>query len=120
MTDLEQLPLTVARKFIVRALREASEPIAEQIRDEAPDDPTTPGSQISENIGTNVADQTSTGAVSYIGPTRNAFFAGFHEFGTAFMTSRPFIAPAFEEKHEEALRIIADSLGDDIERELKK
>lgn len=120
LEDLEELPLLIQRRLVVKALRAASESMQERMSELAPDDPTTPGSQIRENIGINVTEATATGAASYIGPTRAGFIAGFHELGTAFMMERPFIGPAFEETIEEAIELVSEILGEGIEKALKK
>lgn len=120
LKDLDRLALTVRRKLIVKALREGTKPTEEEMKRRAPDDPTTPGSRIEDNIATNVVDQTATGAAALTGPTAHAFFAGFSEFGTAHQSERPFIGPAFDATVDEATEIISEVLDDGIEKELKR
>lgn len=120
LKDLERLPLTLRRKLMAKALREASKPIQEEMSRTAPNDPTTPGSRIADNIATNVVDQTATGATALTGPTAHAFFAGFSEFGTAHQTERPFIGPAFDATVDKAIEIMDEVLGDGIDKEVKR
>lgn len=120
LKDLEELPKAIQKKLVARALREASAPIRERMAETAPDDPTTPGSQIRENIGINVTEQTADHALAYIGPTRQGFVGGFAELGTAHQTATPFIGPAFDEMVDDAVKIIAEVLGEGIEKEMKK
>lgn len=48
---------------------------------------------------------------------KNSFYWRFIEFGTAKMSAKPFMRPAFEAKKTEAVQKIADSLGEAIEHE---
>lgn len=120
LASMEDLPLALQKNIIVRSLRKAGEPIAEEIERRAPDDPETPGSRIAKNIKVQVSDQTATGAVARIGPTSAGFPAIFTEAGSAHQAARPFIGPAFESKKEEAVGILGEELGDQIEREFAK
>lgn len=120
LDDLGQLPLTMGKTLIVRALRKASGPIEKRIAELAPDDPETGGSQIRENIDTNVTEQTATGAIALIGPTKAGFPAGFSELGTAHQPATPFIGPGFAETIDEAMGLLEKELGDSIEKALKK
>ena len=52
--------------------------------------------------------------------SRNAFYGYFVEFGTSKMTARPFLTPAFEGKREEAMRQIAKTLGEGIDKAAKE
>jgi HK97 gp10 family phage protein len=119
LKDLERLPLLVRKKLLTRALRQAAEPIEERMTELAPDDPTTPGGRIAENIKTNVLDAVADSAAAYIGPTGRAFFARFAEIGTAHQTATPFMGPAFTERVDEAVRIMGDILGAEIEKALR-
>lgn len=122
MRDLDDLPVSLNRKklIIARSLRKSGDIIRKRIAGLAPDDPTTPGSQIAKNIDINVTGQTSEGALAYIGPTSAGFIAGFHERGTAHQPARPFISVAFEETFEEAIEMFADETGTYVEKELTK
>lgn len=118
--DLGKLSLRMARIHLVRAGRAAAEPIQKRMERDAPDDPTTPGSQQRENFDANVANQTASGIDIFVGPTSAGFIAGFSELGTAHQPARPYIGPAFDETLDEALQIFGLHLGDAIEKELKK
>jgi len=108
--------LVKQKNIIARTLRKAAEPIRARAEELAPDDPTTPGSRIKENMMVTVSDQTAEGAVAKIGPSRKGFFGQFAEFGTAHQPAEPFLRPAFDEKLEEATGIIREELRDQIER----
>lgn len=107
--------LVQQKKILVKALREGAEPIRARAEELAPDDPTTPGSRIKESMMISVQEQTATGAVAKIGPSRKGFMGQFHEFGTMFLSADPFLRPAFDEKIGEAVKIIGETLAEGIE-----
>jgi HK97 gp10 family phage protein len=110
--DLESL---VAQKRIVaRAVRSGCVPIQERAQELAPDDPTTAGSQIKENITSAVTEQTATSAIGKIGPSRKGFVGQFAEYGTAHQSAEPFMRPAWDEKIGEALQIMGETLAEEI------
>lgn len=119
IADLDQLPLTVSKKFVAKALRAGAKPIQQQMIANAPDDPKTPGSR-ARNIDINVSEQTANHAIAYIGPTKKGFMAGWAELGSKHQRAKPFMGPAFDAKVNEAVQIIGENLGASIERELKK
>ena|ERR1051325_3956375 len=120
LTAMDGLPLALQKNLIVRALRKGAEPIREQAEALAPDDPTTPGSRIKESMTTTVSDQTADGAIAKIGPSRKGFMGKFAEFGTAHQSAEPFLRPAYDEKIEEAVKLISENLAEGIEREWAK
>jgi HK97 gp10 family phage protein len=109
--------LVASKKIIVKALREGAEPIRERAEQLAPDDPTTPGSRIKESMMVSVVEQTGTGAIAKIGPSRKGFVGSFQEFGTMHHSAQPFLRPAFDEKKDEAVKIMSDVLAEGIEKE---
>lgn len=118
LKSMDNLPLVMQRTLIVRALRKGAEPIEERASQLAPDDATTPGSRIRDNMMTTITDQTADGAIAKIGPSRKGFVGGFQEFGTAYHAAQPFLRPAFDEKQEEAIRIMGQELAEGIAKEL--
>ena len=122
VNNLNDLPLALGtqKNLIVRALRAGAEPIRARAAEMAPDDPTTPWSRIKENMMITVSDQTANGAVAKIGPSRKGFVGQFSEWGTSRQSAKPFLKPAYDEKLDEAVRIIGETLADGIEKEMKK
>lgn len=55
-----------------------------------------------------------TSGIAEIGPTTEAFYAHFVEFGTAHSTAKPFMRPAYESNKMNALQIMQDALKDEI------
>lgn len=52
--------------------------------------------------------------------SQDAYYAYFVEYGTAKMSAKPFMRPAFEAKKEEALKAMIDKLSERIEQEVGK
>jgi len=115
LKSMDGLPLVLQKKLIAKSLRKAAEPIRARAAELAPDDPETPGSRIEESMSISVTEQTATGAIAKIGPSKAGFPGIMAELGTAHETARPFLRPAFDEKEDEAFEILADVLGDGIE-----
>lgn len=124
LKSMDSLPLTMQKTLIVRSLRKGAEPIQKRMEQLAPDDPDTPGSRLA-NIGIAVRDQTATGARAVIGPATESGMrvteaALAAEFGTAHQSATPFVRPAFDEKRDEALKLVGEILAEGIEKELAK
>ena len=123
---LDALPLHVGKILIARALREGAEPIRAQAANMAPDDPETSESRIRDNMKTIVVAQTATEALARIGPVsrdsdlRVSEAALAAEYGTVHESARPFLRPAFDERVKEASQIIAEVLGDEIDKAMAK
>lgn len=117
LNKLEALPLTVARKLIVRSLRAGAEPIRQEASDRAPRGDEAP--HLADNIITVVSDQTATGATARVGPSKQGFYGLFQEIGTAHHRAQPFLLPAYDSKVNEAIEIIGEELGDGIEEEAR-
>lgn len=57
-----------------------------------------------------------TSFVVSVGPSREAFYGMFREFGTVHIPKRPWLRPAFDAKAQESTRVIGKTLGKDIEK----
>jgi HK97 gp10 family phage protein len=114
LKDMEALPYTIQRKIIAKSLRVAAGPIREEAASLAPDDPETPGSRIAEAMSISVNDQTYTGAVARIGPSKYGFMGIFAEEGSKHQRKTPFLGPAFDSQEDRAYGLLADDLGDRI------
>lgn len=135
---LRKLPEHIARQVLVKALREAAEPILDEARSLAPVGQEskgrvrfrrtvgrfpTPSKVVISNYGKlklNLrihavpASQTPHSATVAVSVGK-AFWGMFVEFGTRFMVSKPFMRPAFEAKKMEALNRLGRALGEKIE-----
>lgn len=131
---LRQLPATIAKQVLTKALREAAEPVLEEARALAPVGQeakgrvrlrTTKRGKVSiANYGklklslrvANVPANRTPHSATVVVTVGKAFWGLFVEFGTRFMSARPFLRPAFESKKIEALNRLGKSLGEQIEK----
>lgn len=120
LDSMEGLTLSQMKNVIARALRRAGRIIMEAAQRFAPNDPRTPGSSIADSMSVIVREQTATGAIAEIGPSKRGFAGIFAETGTARQQSRPWLSRAFEETGEHAYETLANEFGDEIEREFYK
>lgn len=120
LKSMDGLTLLQRKRIIARSLRKAAEPIKERAAALAPNDPDTPGSRISESMSITVSDQTATGAVAKVGPTKHGFPGIMAEVGTVHQPSRPWLSKAFDETIDTAYETLASDLGDAIEKEFSK
>lgn len=135
---LRQLPDTIAKQVLTKALREAAEPVLEEARALAPVGQEAKGRvrlrttkrgkvsianygklKLSLRIANVPASRTPHSATVAV-TVGKAFWGLFVEFGTRFMSARPFLRPAFESKKIEALNRLGESLGEQIEKAAKK
>jgi len=115
------LPRSLQKNIIARALRRGSVPIKEDAARRAPNDPTTPGSRISESMTTMVTGQTSEGAIAKTGPgyKGGGWVGKFAERGAKHQKSTPFLGPAFESQQGVAVEEVGRELAEQIEKALK-
>lgn len=135
---LLQLPHHIAKQALTKALREAAEPILDEARTLAPVGQeskgrvrlrrTKRGKVTISNYGklklslriANVPANRTPHSATVVVTVGKAFWGLFVEFGTRFMSARPFMRPAFESKKMEALNRLGESLGEQIEKAAKK
>jgi len=119
---LEQLP----RKLQDQAVKNAMAAGARKIRDEAKNLVPVRTGTLKENI---VVSRTvkkggkrrSLKGSVVIGIKDEArFYAHLIEFGTSQTSAQPFLRPAFDAKHDEALQVIGKKIGDQVEKKARK
>lgn len=125
LDELDKMLGTLAPRAVRNALRSAAKKGAaiweEAISQRAP----KRTGFLSENIkiGSNVDDSENddaTAAVTVeVGPSKQAYYGQFLEFGTKHAKAQPFMRPAFEEKTQEVLETFKTELGNALAR-LKK
>lgn len=107
---LEQISERVSRKFIREALVEAAEPCRKTMSQLAPRG-TDGGVTLRNEIVTAPArGQDSKEIAVAVGMTVRAFYGSFLEFGTAHITPRPFMRPAFDQTWQRSLQILSADL----------
>lgn len=110
------LPLTMEKVLIARAVGAGCDVIAERMAELAPHDT----GFLSEHIMRTVTQQTATEAIGKIGPSKDAAYGMPEEVGSIHNPAQPFARPAFDEKRDEALKVMGDVLSEGIEREMTK
>jgi HK97 gp10 family phage protein len=116
---LDQLSLAVSKKLVARAARAGAQVIEERAAELAPDDPETSGSRVAIGMMTTVTQQTANEAIAKVGTRRGAAFVGkFAEWGTSRQKAQPFLRPAFDERADEALDAMGESLAEGIAAEV--
>lgn len=121
MTDMELTGLDQLRQMLDemgkvgnrvgnKALREAAQPILEEARRNAPMDTGKGREGLSVGRPRMKGDTRSILIGIQEDDMSEIFYMKFHEFGTSKMIARPFLAPAFEEKKDEARRILAQAI----------
>lgn len=115
---LRQLPAAVARQTLVKALRESAEPVLEEARRLATVGTEAKGyGKLKPSLKiVNVPGRLTAHSATVAVTVGKAFWGLFLEFGTRFMSARPFLRPAFEAKKEAALARLGLALGEQIEK----
>ncbi|KFB10335.1 HK97-gp10 family putative phage morphogenesis protein [Nitratireductor basaltis] len=123
---LEELPKATGKNVLRRVLRKAAEPIADDMRAKAPDDPVTQGNDLRSSIGIGTKLGKRQGKLH-----RKMFkndkaavemFVGagviphshLQEFGSTIHGPQPFARPAWDANKNHALNIVAKELGTEI------
>lgn len=105
---LSQLPARVSKRFAREALETAARPMQRAMASRAPRAPGKP--DIADHIAISTARGSKTETNVAVGPERPYFYGRFLEYGTAFMSARPFMRPAFEAGVQRVIDTIKRSL----------
>ncbi len=122
---LHQLPAAASRNVQIAALRKGAEPIRSMAGSLAPRDEKAGAPHLADNIIVQVPSASrvdeeglfDTVAV-FIGPAIQFFYGYFLEVGTAFISARPFMRPAFESESSRSLRIVGAEMWNGIRKRL--
>ena len=110
---LRKLPSErITRGVLRNALKQAAEPMREDMRTLAPLEPGAPDLRESMVISPATRrDDVKPGEVGMIvGPSRSRFYGFFQEFGTVHHGAQPFARPAFDQNVQKSLGILAAAL----------
>lgn len=106
---LSTLPFRRRRKEVLAALIAGGEPIRLELGRQAPRSAEAP--HLADSMTTSVAKSPDPDTfVVAVGPSRDAFWGFFQEWGTRHHGAQPFARPAFRAKAPEALGIVGDRL----------
>lgn len=131
--NLRDLPKTVAKNALKRVLIKRAQPMAATMKALAPDDPRTPESTDlhgSIGVGTKLSkrqarlhrketkdDKQFAEVFVGAGPKPHAHLL---EFGTRYMSARPYVRPAWDEHKDAILDGIKDDLASEIDKAAKR
>ncbi len=117
---LGELPKATARSTLVRVLRKAAVPIQKAAELKAP--------KLTNRLAKNIVISTKLSrrekkrfprdsfAEVHVGPHAKVTYDSFVEFGTDDTPAQPFMRPAWEQEKENALAIVKNELGGEIEK----
>ncbi len=124
--SLESLPFSKQRGVLVGMLKKAAQPVAERMKELAPVEPGKPDlkdsmvvksvSKIDDGSELEARSLDDSEAAVAIGPSKDAFYGYFQEFGTAPHGTHPghppqaFARPAFDQTQDAVLRAIQDDI----------
>ena len=124
LSELEQKLKELGPKQAKKAFREAGARAAEIWANEmaslAPvGDPhragVSPGT-LRESIGFSIrASGVNETLTIHVGPSKEAFWGTFNEFGTKDMPARPFARPTFMDHQDDVLKLFADILWEELQ-----
>jgi HK97 gp10 family phage protein len=110
--NLRALPDEIARKAMKTALKDGAEVIRHDIAVLAP----RRTGFLATHIAVSLSSTKFGEVIAKIGPTKDAFYARFAEFGTKFERARPFMRPAFDTGYRVALERVRLRLADEIKK----
>lgn len=106
----------LSRKTRGRILESAARAGAEPIRSDAAGRAPKRTGQLGDEMIIEVKKRASTEVTVGVGPSKDAFYGKFQEFGTRNHAAQPFLRPAFDAHKDDAVR----ELGDVLRREILK
>jgi HK97 gp10 family phage protein len=125
---LDKLFKETAKKAIRKATAKGSEVYRKEMRRLAPvrEDEGLKGKKkrapgyLKKHIGRWIKPNSDGSLSAFVGPTKSAFYGRFYELGTSHQkaAATPFIRPAFDNKTDEAEKVFAEVVKQEIEKEL--
>src|SRR5678816_2791758 len=114
--DLKQINFAGQQQVLLKAARAGAEVIRDRIAQLAP---RRSGHLSGDIIISGAGQRNDLNSVRLlIGPSRDSFYGLFLEIGTAFITARPFLDPAFTQMQQTAMEKIAGKLRTELDRRL--
>lgn len=117
---LEQVNEAARKPILVRALVKAGAPMAEWMALHAPLDPSADHQHLADSMTVSPTNKVNgerlddTAAAAAVGPSKDAFWGLFQEYGTVRHGSQPFARPGFDATYEESLRIFKEEMWAEI------
>lgn len=110
---LESMPEAASSRAQLKILRLAAEPMRVEMSRLAPRGEGSHGVHLADSIeistiGSRSRDRQQGEATIAVGPTIEAFWGLFQEFGTIRQAPRPFAGPAFDNQTKQAFKILQE------------
>ena len=116
---LHKLPVAIADRVLISAIRAAAKPLAQEAKQRVPVDT----GRLKKSIGVVKRRSKDKNIVMFtVAPRKKkgGWTAHFIEFGTSKMAAKPFMRPAFESKGDEALEMAKKKLRQRVDKEIAK
>lgn len=120
LKNLEKVPEKVQKRILRGAVRASAKPIVQEARRLVP----TSSGNLRKSIGVTMGRIRNGVLTAKISPRtggkHDGFYGRFVEIGTAKMSPKPFLRPAFERKGEESIKYFKEYMKKRLEKELAK
>ena len=113
--NFNKLTFGLQRKVLMTATRDGAEIIADAAGERAP----RLTGELSEGMTFRVYESSAAEVTARIGPDKRTPYGRFPEFGTIHAKADPYLRPALDEKGDEAMAKIGESIMAGIEKELR-
>lgn len=137
LNSLDKLPAAVSKQILAQAARKGAQVMKDRAQELVP----VATGTLRDSIIVSVQEQAAFEAFARVGPSTEGWYGHFVEFGTGAnfdaaaakemglpgksrnttgsARPRPYLRPAFDEKSDEALELIAEHLRDSIEKQAR-
>jgi HK97 gp10 family phage protein len=114
---LRLLPDDLQAVAIRPGVRQAGKVLAAGMEARAPRSPVPEPPTLAEEIVVSTSVSTRRDiAVAHVGPSREAFYGGFQEFGTRFQDAQPFMRPTLEADGQLAINALIEGVKDGLQK----
>lgn len=112
--DLRALQFTTQQQVLTKAVREAAKMVRDRAAQLAPRDT---GKLAGSMMYTSAGQRNALNRIVFlVGPSRDAYYGLFLEFGTAFIYPQPFLKPAFDQMEGPATAKMAEVIRAEINK----
>lgn len=122
--NLKEFPLKLEKKWLRKALKEGADIPKTEMERRARRQPRGPShpdvGHLADNIVITSRLSEKKGAVVRVGPSKDAWWGGFQEFGTPHVPADPFMRPALDSNEATIIAIVAAILKGGVTIEAKK
>ena len=117
LAKMDNMTYVLQKRAIARSLRAGGELLAEDLSKAAPRSDEAP--HMADTMMVTVGEQTATGAIAKVGPSRKGYYAKFTEFGTMFISAQGWFRRIWDSRQTAVTKKIGDVLAEEIEAAAK-